>query len=94
MIKIITSEFEIIQTAHNLYDLKLPVIINAGKSNERKEMKVYYNTVTFDTAIKTIISKKLSDKKQTVSLEEFVKLYSEEVNTVCKIIRENLVNES
>ena len=87
MIKIITEEFEIIQLKNsNLYDLKLPTIVNYGKVTERKEMKVYYNGVHFEVAVKTIISKNLSDRDITTSLSGYVKLYTEEVDRVCNLI--------
>ena len=87
MIKIITEEFEIIQLKNsNLYDLKLPTIVNSGKVTERKEMKVYYNGVHFEVAVKTIISKNLSDRDITTSLSGYVKLYTEEVDRVCNLI--------
>lgn len=93
MIKIVTPEFEIIQGKYNLYELKFLTTVNSGKDNERTEMKVYGNALTLDTAIKKIISKRLSDMEITVSLEEFIKLYSIEVNKICKLISDNIVHE-
>ena len=87
MIKIINEEFEITQIKNsNLYELKLMTIVNSGKENEHKEMKLYISNVSFIYALKTIISQNLSNKEISISLSEYIKLYSDEVNRICKLL--------
>lgn len=87
MIKIINEEFEITQIKDsNLYELKLMTTVNSGKENEHKKMKLYTSNISFINALKTIISQNLSNKEISISLSEYVKLYSDEVNRICKLV--------
>lgn len=87
MIKIINEEFEITQIKNfNLYELKLMTTVNSGKENEHKKMKLYISNVSFINALKTIISQNLSNKEISISLSEYVKLYSDEVDRICKLL--------
>lgn len=63
------------------FDLKLPVIINKGKVNERIDMKIVGHAMPFKTCINEIIIKRLSlSDKEYISFEEFKNDYLQEID--------------
>lgn len=83
------KDFEMVQLRDGpFFDLSMLVSVNAGKSNERSEMKVVGNGMTFDSCIRYIVSARLTAQESEVSLSDFISKYAEEVNKI-----KNLINK-
>lgn len=87
MIVIKDTDFEMEQLKdYPFFDLKLPAIINEGKSNERTEMKIAGYGMTFEECLKQIISKRLNVREKTYSAIEYMKAYTMEVEKIGKLV--------
>lgn len=87
MIVIKDTDFEMEQVKeYPFFDLKFPATINAGKSNERIELKVAGYGMTFEECLKQIISKRLNVRENVYSAIEYMQAYTEEVNKIGKLV--------
>lgn len=87
MIVIRDTDFEMEQVKDlPFFDLKIPTIINEGKPNERTEMKIFGQGMTFEACLKQIISTRLNVKETTYSAIEYMKAYTAEVAKIGKLV--------
>ena len=83
MIKIKDSDFEMEQLKeYPFFDLSFLTVINAGKENERKEMKLVASGLKFEEAIKQVVSFRLNSEDITLSISDYLKKYQEIVNEI------------
>lgn len=83
MIKIKDYDFEMEQLKEfPFFDLSFLATINAGKENERKEMKLVASGLKFEEAIKQVVSFRLNSEDTTCSISEYLKKYKEVVDEV------------
>lgn len=83
MIKIKDYDFEMEQLKEfPFFDLSFLTTINAGKENERKEMKLVASGLKFEEAIKQVVSFRLNSEDTTYSISEYLKKYKEVVDEV------------
>lgn len=89
MIIIEEKDFKMVQSIKTspFFDLYLPYIVNEGKSNQREEMKLFGYGMSFEACIDILIKKKLSEKKDSYSIEEYLKSYIDEIKEVKKLIK-------
>ena len=88
MLKIKGDDFEMAQNDDGpFFDLSKQVVINAGKENERKEMKVIAYGLPFESCIKAIVSFRINKEDKEVSLSEYIKIYAEAVNEIQKLLK-------
>lgn len=85
MLTIKGKDFEITQVKDTtFYCLKVPVIVNEGKANQRTDMQVECNAVPLSTAIVRIVMIRLSKLNETVSVREYISLFKKEVEEIEK----------
>ena len=83
MIKIKDYDFEMEQLKEfPFFDLSFLATINAGKENERKEMKLVASGLKFEEAIKQVVSFRLNSEDITLSISDYLKKYQEIVNEI------------
>ena len=85
MIQIKEKEFEMVQVSGPFFDLYMLVKINAGKENEREEMKLMDYGIPFDTCLKKIINYKIPDKDYTIA--EYVEAYTKATQELASLIK-------
>jgi hypothetical protein len=61
------------------FDLKMPSIVNEGKENERKELKIVAYAIPFEECIKTIIATRLNKTGKNYTMKSYMKAFVEEV---------------
>lgn len=87
MIKIATEEFEMEQVQTSpFFDLSFLTVINKGKANERKEMKLVAYGLPFEECIKRIVSNRMS-VETNMTLSEYIDKFKKEVSKVLKEIK-------
>ena len=87
MIKIATEEFEMEQVQTSpFFVLSFLTVINKGKANERKEMKLVAYGSPFEECIKRIVSNRMS-VETNMTLSEYIDKFKKEVSKVLKEIK-------
>lgn len=81
IVKDFDFEMEQVKTTP-FFDLKLPVIINEGKENQRSEMKITDQGIPFETCIQKVVSRRLSLHNKVYNAVEFMEEYVTEVNKI------------
>ena len=66
----------------HFFDLTFPKVINKGKDNERKEMKLEAYGMPFDSCIKKIVDFRFRNLEGEFTLEEAIEKYSEFVSDI------------
>ena len=90
MITIKEKDFEMFQVKDGpFFDLSVLSKVNAGKSDEREEMKIVAYGIPFESAIKYIVSYKLLQEDAVYSVSELVEKYKEIVKEVSTLIKCN-----
>ena len=83
MIKIKDYDFEMEQLKEfPFFDLSFLATINAGKENERKEMKLVASGLKFEEAIKQVVSFRLNSEDTTCSISEYIQKYKKVVDDI------------
>lgn len=77
MIQIIDKDFKMVSVGGPFFDLSQMVKINAGKENEREEMKVIAHGYPFDACLKHIACSKIPDGEYTV--KEYLAAYNKAI---------------
>jgi hypothetical protein len=94
MIVIKDLDFEMEQVKGTpFFNLKMPVIVNAGKANERVDMKLLGYGMPFDTCLKQVVSYKLDNADKSYSMEEYMLEYDRMVSEIYSLVtfKEKLV---
>lgn len=87
MIEIKDLDFEMEQLkATPFFNLKLPVIVNEGKDNERTDLKVVGQGMPFETCIQKIVSMRFANDDTTYSAVGYMNAYVEQVNELTKLV--------
>lgn len=87
MIVIKAQDFEMEQynnTPH--FDLKILTIVNAGKANERTEMKVVDRGMPFESCLKIVISNRLLKEDKVYSAKEYIDAFKAEVDKIYSLV--------
>lgn len=89
MIVIEEEGFKMVQSNKTgpFFDLFLPYIVNAGKNNERTEMRLSGYGHSFEYCIDLLIKIRLAKKQETYSIKEYMESYMNEINEVKKLIQ-------
>ena len=81
------KDFEMIQVKDStFFDLYFLTAVNAGKENERFEMKISGYGLPLESAIKAIVAHRMSEVDVEYSLTEFTQQYKDEVSKIHKLI--------
>lgn len=70
------------------FDLELLHTVNKGKSNERKEFKIYGYGLSLEKAIKSVIMYRIEKIFDTTDLKTFLQAYkdeSEKIKNLCNL---------
>ena len=89
MIVIKDKNFELTQVKDTeFFNLSVLSIINAGKDNERQEMKIVAYGLPFEAAFKKIVALKISQEHSGVicSTAEYIELYKNAVEEIGKLV--------
>jgi hypothetical protein len=90
MIVIKIEEFEMVQVDTGpFFNFSALTTINAGKENERKEMKLIAYGIPFETCMKQIVGIKMGKQKEftgNVTVHDYIEKYKQVVNEVSKLI--------
>ena len=89
MLVIREEQFEMVQTSKSgpFFDLSVPTVINAGKDNERTELKLIGHGLPFEVCIKHITGLKMADKDGVYTVQQYIERYKEVVNEVSKLFK-------
>ena len=83
MIKIKDEDFEMEQLKEApFFDLSMLTTINAGKENERKEMKQIAMGLRFEDCIKRVVFLRLNSENITCSISEYIEKYKQVVDDI------------
>lgn len=69
------------------FNLKLPVIVNEGKDNERTDMKIVGYGMPFETCIQQIISKRFAEDDTIYSVKEYIEEYISKVKELIDCVQ-------
>lgn len=64
------------------FDLSVLYTVNAGKENERTEMKIVGSGLPFEACLKHLVTSRLELDESECTLTEFVEKYKEEVDKI------------
>ena len=89
MIVIEEKDFKMVQSSKTgpFFNLYLPYTVNKGKENERTEMRLSGYGHSFEYCIDLLIRKRLNEKSEIYTLEEYMKVYMKEVDEIKKLIQ-------
>jgi len=88
MIVIKTEEFEMVQSSKTgpFFNFSAISTINAGKPNERKEMKLISYGLPFETCMKHIVGLEMAKIEGELTATEYISKYKQVVENVSKLI--------
>jgi hypothetical protein len=86
IIKDMDFEMEQLKTTP-FFDLKMPTVINAGKDNERTEMKLVGYGMPFHTCLQHIVPYKLNKLDKTFSVIEYMQAYIKVVDEIGTLVQ-------
>lgn len=89
MIVIEEKDFKMVQSSKTgpFFDLFLPYTVNAGKDNERTEMRLSGYGHSFEYCIDLLLKIKLAKKQEIYSLKEYMEAYMKEIDEIKKLIQ-------
>ena len=89
MIIIEEKDFKMVQSSKTgpFFDLFLPYTVNAGKDNERTEMRLSGYGHSFEYCIDLLIKKRLINKSETYTMQEYMEAYMKEIEEIKKLIQ-------
>ncbi|MGV8961888.1 MAG: hypothetical protein ACOH2V_00725 [Candidatus Saccharimonadaceae bacterium] len=88
MILIEADDFRMEQVKTSpFFDLKMPAIINKGKTSERTELKVIGYSMPFETCLQHIVAHRMAELDETYSVSEYVDIYIQEVSKICDLVK-------
>lgn len=89
MIVIEEKDFKMVQSNKTgpFFNLYLPYTVNKGKEKERTEMRLIGYGYSFEYCIDLLIRKRLNEKSEIYTLEEYMKVYMKEVDEIKKLIQ-------
>lgn len=88
MITIKDQDFEMKQVKNlPFFDLIMPVVVNAGKDNERVDMKVVGYAMPFEACVKEVIANRLCKPDSTYNMASYIHDYEQEVEKICSLIK-------
>lgn len=76
-----------INDASPLFDLELLRYVNKGKENQREEFKNEAYGIPLSAALKRIISYRILNGDETISLQEYLKLYKDETSKLENLLK-------
>lgn len=79
MIVIEGENFKMVQTSGPFFDLTVPVKVNAGKDNEREDMKLIAHSLTFNECVNQVISS-YQHRQEVYTPAEYVQSYIDAVH--------------
>lgn len=89
MIVIEEKDFKMVQSSKTgpFFDLFLPYTVNAGKDNERTEMRLSGYGHSFEYCIDLLIKIRVSKKQEVYTMKEYMETYMKEVDEIKKLIQ-------
>ena len=89
MIVIEEKDFKMVQSSKTgpFFDLYLPYVVNAGKDNERTEMKLSGYGHSFEYCIDLLVKIRIAKKQEIYTLKEYMETYMKEIDEVKKLIQ-------
>lgn len=89
MIVIEEKDFKMVQSSKTgpFFDLFLPYIVNAGKDNERTEMRLSGYGHSFEYCIDLLIKIRVSKKQEVYTMKEYMETYMKEVDEIKKLVQ-------
>lgn len=82
------EDFRMILGGGNLWDLELTKVVRPKGGEPRVEFKPEGYGMPLESCIKRIINKRISDKKETLSLKEYVEEYKQQVDELKKLFNQ------
>ena len=89
MIVIEEKDFKMVQSSKTgpFFDLYLPYIVNAGKDNERTEMKLSGYGHSFEYCIDLLVKIRIAKKQEIYTMKEYMETYMKEIDEIKKLIQ-------
>ena len=89
MIVIEEKDFKMVQSSKTgpFFDLFLPYTVNAGKDNERTEMRLSGYGHSFEYCIDLLIKIRVSKKQEVYTMKEYMETYMKEVDEIKKLVQ-------
>ena len=89
MIVIEEKDFKMVQSSKTgpFFDLFLPYTVNAGKDNERTEMRLSGYGHSFEYCIDLLIKIRVSKKQEVYTMKEYMETYMKEVDKIKKLVQ-------
>ena len=89
MIVIEEKDFKMVQSSKTgpFFDLFLPYTVNAGKDNERTEMRLSGYGHSFEYCIDLLIKIRVSKKQEVYTMKEYMETYMKEIDEVKKLVQ-------
>ena len=89
MIVIEEKDFKMVQSSKTgpFFDLFLPYTVNAGKDNERTEMRLSGYGHSFEYCIDLLIKIRVAKKQEVYTMNEYMETYMKEVDEIKKLVQ-------
>ena len=89
MIVIEEKDFKMVQSSKTgpFFDLYLPYVVNAGKDNERIEMKLSGYGHSFEYCIDLLVKIRIAKKQEIYTMKEYMETYMKEIDEIKKLIQ-------
>ena len=89
MIVIEEKDFKMVQSSKTgpFFDLYLPYVVNAGKDNERTEMKLSGYGHSFEYCIDLLVKIRIAKKQEIYTMKEYMETYMKEIDEIKKLIQ-------
>ena len=92
MVEILEKDFKLVPVVGPFFDLYQLVKVNAGKDNEREEMRLVAYGLPLETCLKRIAYDKIPDGKYTVS--EYISEYHKIIDELKSLIEVKIEKQS
>lgn len=87
--KIQEKTFELEQVKGTLFfNLSILTLVNEGKDTERSEMKLVGYGLPLSTCLQEIVSKEIEQTYSTLSLSEYVTIYTQGLDKLSQLIKQ------
>ena len=89
MIVIEEKDFKMVQSSKTgpFFDLFLPYTVNAGKDNERTEMRLSGYGHSFEYCIDLLVKIRIAKKQEIYTMKEYMETYMKEIDEVKKLVQ-------
>ena len=89
MIIIEEKDFKMVQSSKTgpFFDLFLPYTVNAGKDNERTEMRLSGYGHSFEYCIDLLVKIRMAKKQEVYAMKEYMETYMKEVDEIKKLVQ-------